>query len=373
MGVTKCQTIIQLLEEIAPKRYAESWDNVGLLVGDGSQKVERIMVCLDAPEWVIDEAIDSKVDMLVSHHPIIFSAIKRINTDNVLGRKIIKLIRNGISLYSMHTNYDVAKGGLNDLFAREMGFTSFENMETTYQERHYKLVVFVPKGYEAKVLDAMCTAGAGYIGKYSCCSFRSEGIGTFKPEEGTKPFIGEQGKLEQVEEYRVETIVPEKLLNKVKREMQKSHPYEEVAFDLIPLDNAVETVGLGRIAELEQETTLRMYSENIKKMLDADWVKVAGDPNKLIKKVAFLNGSGNKFINTARYAGADVLVTGDMQYHEIIDAVEMGLSIIDAGHFATEKIMIKAVTDYLRKKVELNRLKVEVMESKSNIEPLSII
>lgn len=372
MGTVKCQTIANLIEELAPKKLAESWDNVGLLIGDGSRKVNKILVCLDATDWVINEAIEHDVDMIVCHHPIIFGSLKRITADTVLGRKIIKLISKGIAVYSAHTNYDIAQNGLNDIFANLLGFKNFRLIEPTYTEKLYKILVYIPKGHEEKIFDAMMSAGAGQIGNYSSCSFRTEGKGTFIPESGTNPFIGEEGKLEEVNEIKLGTIVPQSHLNKTIKAIIKAHPYEEPAYDIMPLENEGSSVGLGRIGELEQETTLTIYAENVKKALGIDKVRIAGNPHHNIKKVAMLNGSGSKFVSAARFAGADVLVTGDMQYHEMVDAVEAGISIIDAGHFATEKIMISAMTDYLRAKCQANGYNVEIIESKSN-EDISVM
>ncbi|MGE5630123.1 MAG: Nif3-like dinuclear metal center hexameric protein [Caulobacteraceae bacterium] len=373
MGTIKCQTIANILEEIAPRKLAEEWDNVGLLVGNGKQTVRKLMVSLDVPEWVVEEAVENGVDMIVCHHPIIFNGIKRVSTDNSTGRKIINLIQNNISLYCMHTNYDIAAGGLNDIFTRQMGFKSFDVIEATYKEKLYKIVVFVPEGHEEKVMDAMCNAGAGFIGKYSRCTFRAKGTGTFEPQEGTKPFIGTKGKLESAAEFRLETIVPEKLLNKVTKEMLKAHPYEEVAYDIFETVNDGNVLGLGRLAELEKEIKLSQYAETVKNILGANHIRYAGDPEKAVKKVALLNGSGNKFVSDARFAGADVLVTGDMQYHQILDALEMGLCVIDAGHYATEKIMISSIAEYLRNRLSEQKYDVEVIKSNSNIDLLRLI
>jgi dinuclear metal center YbgI/SA1388 family protein len=372
MGTVKCQTIANMIEELAPKKLAESWDNVGLLVGDGASKVSKVLVCLDATEWVIEEAIEQGVDMIVCHHPIIFGSLKRITADTVLGRKLLKLISKEISVYSAHTNYDIAKEGLNDIFAKRLGFKSFELIQSAYTDKLYKIIVYIPKGYEDKIFNALVNAGAGHIGDYSNCSYRTEGIGTFMPLEGTHPFIGQVGKLETVQETKLGTIVPQSLLNKTIKALIKAHPYEEAAYDIMPLENEGNSLGLGRIGELEQETTLAIYADFVKTALGVDKIRVAGDPNKKIKKVAMLNGAGNKFVSAARFAGADVLVTGDMQYHEMVDAVEAGLSIIDAGHFATESIMIPAMADYIRNKCHANGYNVEVLESRSNKE-ISVI
>lgn len=280
MGTVKCQTIAAMIEELASKKLAEDWDNVGLLVGDGSKKISRILVSLDVTDWVIDEAIEKKVDMIVSHHPVIFGAVKRITADTVLGRKLLKLIINNIAVYCAHTNYDIASGGLNDLFANHMGFNCFELIEALNTEKLYKLIVYIPKGHEDKVFKALVGAGAGQIGNYGSCSFRTEGKGTFLPEEGTHPFIGEPGKLEEVEEVKLGTIVPQGILNKVIKALIKVHPYEEPAYDIMPLDNSGQSYGIGRLAVLENEITLALYAQNIKEVLKLDKVKFAGDPNK---------------------------------------------------------------------------------------------
>lgn len=366
MAAVKCQTIAGIIEELASKKLAEAWDNIGLLIGDGSSKINKIMVCLDVTEWVIDEAIEQKADMLVSHHPVIFGKINRITADTVLGRKLLKLISNNIAVYCAHTNYDMAKGGLNDLFAKRLGFNSFELIEPLHTEKLYKLIVYIPKGHEDKIFKALVAAGAGHIGNYSSCSYRTEGVGTFLPEEGTHPFIGAQGKLEEVEEVKLGTLVPQSILNKVLKALLKVHPYEEPAYDIMPIDNPGDSYGIGRLAQLQSETTLAVYAEAVKKALKLDKIKFAGDPNKVIRKVALLNGAGNKFTSAARFAGADVLVTGDMQHHEILDAVEAGLGIIDAGHFATESLMISAMAAYLRERCSAAGYEVAIIESESN-------
>ncbi len=373
MGTLKCQNVAGILEELAPKKLAENWDNVGLLVGDGKQQVRKLMVCLDVPEWVLDEAVEEKVDMIVCHHPMIFSGIKRINTDTPIGRKIMKLIRNNISLYCLHTNYDMASGGLNDLMARQLGFASWQTIQPLQKEKLYKLVVFVPTGHETAVIEALCRAGAGFIGKYSNCSFRTPGMGTFEPQEGAQPFTGKIGHLENTEEYRVETIVPEQLLNKAVKEMLKAHPYEEVAYDIYQTFNEGKVFGLGRLAELENGISLSLYAESVKKLLDIPHIRFAGDPNKLIKKVALLNGAGNKFASDARFAGADLLITGDVQYHELLDAVEMGLCVIDAGHYGTEKIMMKSIAAFLKGRFDDLKYQVEVIESRANVDMVSVL
>ncbi|MCK9216420.1 MAG: Nif3-like dinuclear metal center hexameric protein [Firmicutes bacterium] len=370
MGTAKCQDVISLMEEIAPRDLAEDWDNVGLLIGDRNSVIKKIMVCLDLPRWVLDEAIENKIDMIITHHPVIFSSMKKINTDSSLGRKIIRLLENNISVYSSHTNMDMAKGGLNDIFAKQLGFDETTIIQPLYAGKLFKLVVYVPQGTERKVLDGLSKAGAGFIGNYSSCSFRSKGIGTFKPENGSTPFIGTKGVLEEVNEYRLETIVSENQIDNIVRELKKVHPYEEPAYDILELENKMDTVGIGRLGVLKDTTTLKSYVEFVKNALGVNSIRYAGNPNSIIKKVALINGSGNKYIKQAKSTGADVLITGDLQYHQILDALEDGLNIIDAGHFETEKIIIKEIANYLKAVTDKLGYEIEVIESKTNINPV---
>lgn len=366
MAQLKCGTVVSIMDSIAPRKLAEEWDNVGLIIGDSSSNVNKIMVSLDLPVWVVDEAVENNVDMIITHHPIIFNPIKKINSDTTLGKKIIKLIKNNISVYSSHTNYDIAQNGLNDIFAKQLGFEKTEIIKTTSQEKLFKIVVYIPEGFEDKILEEMSKAGAGCIGNYSNCSFRVKGTGTFQPMEGANPFIGQVDRLEKVDEYRLETIVPESKLNQVIKAMLAAHPYEEVAYDVYELKNQGQSYGLGRIGYLENEITLSSYASFIKKTLNLENIRFYGPSDALIKTVAMLNGSGNSFINAARHAGADVIITGDLQYHQALDALEEGIYAIDAGHFGTEKIMIKALSDCLRNILEKNGYNVEVIESKTN-------
>lgn len=220
----KLRNLIDKIESKYPTNLAYSWDNVGLLVGEYEKEVKKILVALEANEKVVDEAIQKGVDLIITHHPFIFSKINRVNSGDLKGRLILKLIKNDISLYSMHTNFDIAKDGLNDYFMEIMGFENCEILEETTSEKLYKLAVYVPNTHVQIIRDVLGTNNAGFIGNYSHCTFNTVGIGTFKPEEGTNPYTGTIGKIEETHEVKVETVVPKSILNKVIKEMIKAHP-----------------------------------------------------------------------------------------------------------------------------------------------------
>lgn len=346
----KCGDIVRFMEEFAPPKLAEDWDNVGLMIGNREDEVNKVMVCLDVTPEVVEAAEANGVNMIVSHHPFIFKGLKRINSDDLKGRMIIDLIKKGINVYSAHTNLDVTKGGVNEQLSRALGLKNLKNLKKYKSERLLKLVVFVPKDSVDTVRDALGKAGAGWIGNYSDCTFSTEGIGTFKPLEGTNPYIGSQGNLEKVEEYRVETVVPESIIDKVVSAMKSVHPYEEVAYDIYPLELSGKEYGLGYVGEVEEAVSLDEFIELVKNRLNTPRVRVIGDVDKKVKKVAVFCGSfGNEIIGMVR-AKADVLVTGDVKYHDALDMAQMGMCVIDAGHFNTEKIVLPTLVEVLKDK-----------------------
>ena len=348
MTIPKVNGIAQILDGFAPRKLAESWDNVGLLVGDGSRKVHSIMVCLDIPEWVVEEAIEKKIDMIICHHPLIFNPIKRITNDDAIGRKIMKLIKHDISVYAMHTNFDSTKGGMNDILMESLGIAKSEILDPKAIDKQYKLVIFVPKRYEKKMKEAVFRAGADSIGNYSDCGFELEGTGFFTPNESATPFIGKVNQGERTQEIRFETIVPGNILGKALKNMLKVHPYEEVAYDIIPVENRLEEYGLGKLGELKEPMSLGVYAEKVKTLLEIENLKIIGDCGKIIKNVAVIGGSGSSYWQKAKNKGADLLITGDVGYHTMIDALEGGMTLIDGGHFGTEKIMLKSMTEILK-------------------------
>ncbi|MBX0358742.1 Nif3-like dinuclear metal center hexameric protein [Halobacillus sp. Nhm2S1] len=365
------QDIIREFEKWSPKGLAFDWDNVGLQVGTLNKPVKNIMVTLDVLENVVDEAIEKEVDLIIAHHPLLFVKLNQINLDTPKGRIIQKLIKHDIAVYAAHTNLDIAKGGVNDVMAQLIGVTNSRPLIETGSDSLVKLTVFVPEDHADLLRDAISEAGAGHIGHYSHCTYQLSGHGTFKPEDGTNPYLGEEGQLEIVDEKRIETIVPKSRLSRVLKAMEEAHPYEEVAYDVYPLLNEGEPLGAGRVGELEKPMPLRELVELIKKEYDVPHVRVSGKMDKVIKKVALLGGSGEKYIHHAKRSGADVYITGDMTFHMTQDAMEMGLSVIDPGHHV-EKVVCPKVKEYLEEKCN-KQGDLNIFVSEAYTEPFTIV
>ncbi|AGB41779.1 dinuclear metal center protein, YbgI/SA1388 family [Halobacteroides halobius DSM 5150] len=369
----KLHQVIDLIEELAAPHLAAEWDNVGLQLGDINQTIEKLLVALDLNYDVLEEAIAADIDLIVTHHPFIFKGISNINFATPQGKIIKKAIKEDISIYVAHTNYDIASNGLNDLLAKQVGVSNLQPLKVTASENLKKIAVFVPETAIAEVREALADAGAGHIGDYSHCTFQQSGIGTFKPLEGTNPYLGTKGEVNQVKEYKLETIVLESQLNKTIDKMIKAHPYEEVAYDIYPLAKEGPTVGLGRIGHLKESISLGEYAQLVKEELDLEQIKVVGTLNSKVKKVALCSGSGADLIQTAISKGADLLVTGDIKYHQAQMAEEANLNLIDGGHYGTEKIMKEGLAEYFKEEVAANNMEVKVIESNINTNPFQVI
>lgn len=341
----KVQTILNSLEKRVPRHLAESWDNVGLMVGRRNMDVTGILTVLDVTEAAIDEAIAKQCNLIISHHPLIFKGLKQVTSDSALGRMVEKLIKHDIAVYSAHTNLDVAPGGLNDLAASQLGLRDVSGLETVSSEGLCKLACFVPDTHTEAVLKAMGDAGAGHIGNYSHCGFYSEGTGTFLPLDGAHPFIGEVGQIEQVKEHRVETVVPDALLSTVLRAMKDAHPYEEVAYDVYSLKEPAIVNTIGRQGVLEQPVNLKSFMALVEGAFPRGHVRYGGARVEKIKKIALCTGSGAEFIKVAAKNGADAYVTGDVKYHDMQLAKELGIVVADVGHFGTEIGAAKLLAD----------------------------
>jgi dinuclear metal center YbgI/SA1388 family protein len=363
--------VIQLFEQFSPKSLAMEGDKIGLQIGRLNKKVNRIMIALDVLENVIDEAIEKNVQLIIAHHPIIYRPLKNLLTDTVQGKMIEKLLANDIAVYAAHTNLDVAKGGVNDLLAEALGLVDAEVLVPTFDTKLKKLVVFVPVSHAEGIRQALGNAGAGFIGNYSHCSFSANGKGRFLPGETANPYVGKAGQIEEVDEVRLETIVPEQLLKKTITAMIKAHPYEEVAYDVYPVENKGEVLGLGRVGKVS-EMTLGQFAEKVKEVLEVEHVRVVGDLNSKVKKVAVMGGDGNKYFMSAKFKGADVYVTGDIYYHTAHDAMMQGLNMIDPGH-NVEKVMKKGLTATLQKMCKESGFDVEIFPSEVNTDPFQFL
>jgi dinuclear metal center YbgI/SA1388 family protein len=343
----RIQDLVGLIHKLYAPELAEDWDNVGLQVGDPGGPLDRVMVALDPGLEAVEAARDAGAQALVTHHPLLFKPVKRLTPDDAVGKVLWTAVRDDVAIISAHTNLDCAVDGLNSWLAEKMGVEQAVPLQAVAGD-YLKLVVFVPVGHEETVADALFSAGGGQIGAYDQCSFRSSGEGTFRPGPGTQPYIGTVGQREKTEEVRLETIIPKRKLLRVLEKMQKAHPYEEVAYDLLPLQNQVPGAGLGRIGKLAQQTTLGEFAARVKESLGCDHLRLIGADQMPVRKVALCGGSGAFLLQTAHRQGADVLVTGDVKYHEARQAEELGIALIDAGHFATEQLMIEQVTQSLQ-------------------------
>lgn len=363
--------IIQLFEQFSPKEYAMEGDKIGLQIGRLNKPVENVMITLDVLENVVDEAIAKNVQLIIAHHPPIFRPLQKLVTDTPQGRMLEKLIKHDIAVYAAHTNLDVTPGGVNDLLAEALGLENVELLVPTYEAKLKKLVVFVPKTHSEIVREALGNAGAGAIGNYSHCSFSAEGTGYFLPGEHTNPFIGKTGEIEAVSEERIETIFPYAHEKRILTAMLKAHPYEEVAFDIYPLANKGLELGLGRIGTIS-EMTLSQFAQLVKQTFGVSGVRVIGDLNATVKKVAVLGGDGGKYWPQAKFKGADVYVTGDMYYHVAHDAMVAGMNIVDPGHHV-EMVMKQGVTKVLTKMCTDKGYKVNVFPSELVTDPFQFL
>lgn len=366
------QTFINQFEQWVPKRFAVEGDKNGLMVGTLNKQINKVMIALDVLEETMDEAIEKQVDLILAHHPLLFRPLKQINLETPIGRIIKKAIEHNITIYAAHTNLDVANGGVNDLLANHLQLDETEVLINTHQEEMNKFVAYVPKSHSEQIQSVLGKVGAGFIGEYSHCSFSVQGTGTFRPTQGADPFIGEAGKQEFVDEQRIETVIPSRLSKALISAYIKAHPYEEPVYDLYPLDQPKQQLGLGRIGKVHQEQTVRSYVDFVKKQLNLSHVRVVGDLEKQIKKVAVLGGDGNKYVFDAMRAGADVLITGDLYYHVAQDAKMEGMTIIDAGHHI-ESVMKLGVAQEMKSYLKTNGYDIQVFASEPSTEPFQFL
>lgn len=345
----KAGEIIALLEELAPIKLQADWDNSGLQVGDEDWPVEKVLLALDITLGAVEYAAVHGFTFILSHHPLIFRKLSQIDAATPLGACLAAALAKRICIYSLHTNLDFIQGGVSDCLAELLQLQNIQVLDKS-PGRCCKLVVFVPDSHLDEVRRVLGDAGAGWLGNYSHCTFASPGQGQFLPRAGASPWSGRPGELSQVSEQRLETILPQAMLPRVLRALKGAHPYEEPAYDIIPLENKAN-LGLGRIGRLPEQVKLSELAARVAQSLACASVRVSGDPEALVERAAVCGGSGSDLIALAQARGAQVLVTGDVGHHDALEAANLGLALVDPGHYKSELPVLGAVQSYLQRRL----------------------
>ena len=354
------------LHELYPPAQAASWDNPGLQVGDPADEVTRVLLTLDVTAAVVAEAAAEPATLVVAHHPLLFRPLAALTPATASGRTALLAARRGVAVAAAHTNLDVAQdgAGTSDPLAACLDLRDTRPLTTELREGgRCKIATFAPPEAVEQVIDAMAAAGAGTIGEYERCSFRVRGTGTFRPSEHADPYSGEIGQDAAEDEFRVEMEVPRSRAGAVIRALHEAHPYDEAAYDLVPMIEGGE-VGFGRVGRLPEPITLETVAERVRERLPARHLRFAGDPERRVETVACVGGAGDSMIPAALGAGVDVLITGDLRHHVTLDALELGLALIDAGHHATEVAAMPAFAERLEARARRRGLTAPVVASR---------
>jgi dinuclear metal center YbgI/SA1388 family protein len=343
--------IAAALEAWAPPASKLDYDNVGLQVGDARREAASVLVALDLTAAVVEEARETGADLVVTHHPLLFRPLKKLTADDPAGALALRLAEHGIAYYAIHTNLDAAPGGVSFALAGRLGLEGIRFLEPS-EESLVKLVTFAPAAHAEAVRRAMAEAGAGHIGDYEACAFTIRGTGHFRPGERANPFIGEAGGAEEaVEEVRIEAEVMRWDLGRVVRAMKAAHPYEEVAYDVYPVEQPATRVGFGAVGFLQAPTTLEAFLAVVAARLDAAALRYSGDPAMPVRTVAVCGGAGASLIPRALAAGADAFVTADVTYHRFFEPLDAEgrprMALVDAGHYETEALTEPLLVDWL--------------------------
>ncbi|HZZ77579.1 MAG TPA: Nif3-like dinuclear metal center hexameric protein [Gemmataceae bacterium] len=341
-------SVTSALQAFAPLSVAAEWDNVGLLLGDAAAPVQRVMTCLTVTPDSVAEAIEAGVNLIVSHHPILFRATKKLTTATAEGRMLLNLVQAGIAVFSPHTAFDNCAGGINDQLAQKLGLTSVGPLRTGLAESACKVVVFVPDKDLARVSDALFAAGAGQIGQYRECSFRLAGTGTFFGTESTNPTIGEKGRREDVSEWRLEVACPERRVDAVIAAMRAAHSYEEPAYDVYPLRRERTRLGEGRLGTLPAPMSLEAFARLTRDALQASSVQTVGAAQRSLRRVALACGAAGEFLSDAIAQQADVFLTGELRFHDCLAAQTSQIALVLPGHYATERGGVEALAGRLQ-------------------------
>ena len=364
---------VAAVDAVYPLRDAAGWDSVGLQVGDPDDAVDAVLVCLDVTHATLDEAAEHGASMVLAHHPLLFRPLPRLTPDSAAGRLALAAARRGIAVVSAHTNFDAALDGTTAPILEVLGITASTPLEPVAPESYVKVVVFVPTEHTAAVVQAAFHAGAGGIGEYDECSFRVSGTGTFRPSATANPAVGEREQRNEVAEERVEVIVGRRHARSVVAAIKQAHPYEEVALDVYALDatgmDEGPAKGLGRVGNLPAPLPLRDVAQRLRDELPSPLLRLAGDPDREVSRVAACGGAGDSLIDAALRAGADVYVTGDLRHHVTLDAMTQGMAVIDAGHFRTEAAALPSLISQVRAAADRRGLSARLIASETITEP----
>uniref|UniRef100_UPI0040489644 Nif3-like dinuclear metal center hexameric protein n=1 Tax=Mariniflexile sp. TaxID=1979402 RepID=UPI0040489644 len=358
------QDVINHLEELAPLAYAEDFDNVGLLVGNKNTEITGVLVTLDTLEAVVDEAIKENCNLIVSFHPIIFKGLKKLTGKNYVERVVMKAIKHDIAIYSMHTALDNALNGVNDMICNQLQLRN-KHILIPQSETIKKLTTYVPKEEAEQLRNALFIAGAGSIGNYSNCSFNVEGYGTFNGNENTNPTKGQKGTLHTENETKITVTFPKHLESQVLQTLFKSHSYEEVAYEVVTLENKNQHIGMGMVGEWEESMSELDFLVFLKDKMNTQSIRHSAFLDKKIKRIAVLGGSGSFAIEAAKSAGADAFVTADLKYHDFFTA-ENNILLADVGHYESEQFTKNLLVAYLTKKIT----NFAIILSKTNTNPV---
>ncbi|MBR1644956.1 MAG: Nif3-like dinuclear metal center hexameric protein [Bacteroidales bacterium] len=331
----KIQQVIDFLDEQLLPSYQESYDNAGLIAGDARREVTGVLTCVDVTPEVVDEATAGGFNLVVSHHPLVFGAIKRITAASEQGRLLLRLLENNICVYAAHTNLDNLPWGVNGLLAERLGVEHCRILRPV-ENALAKLVTYCPTTHADRVRQALFDAGAGGIGGYDCCSYNSEGCGTFRAGTGCNPFCGTIGELHREAETRIEVVYERRIERQLVRQLRVAHPYEEPAFDLLPLSNAYPAIGAGLIGTLPEPLPLAQFLQRIKETLHVATLRTSAPVASQVQRIALCGGSGSFLIRDALASRADLLLTADLKYHDYQQA-ERRIMLVDAGHYETER------------------------------------
>lgn len=345
--MTTVKQIIEVMERIAPPWMACEGDPTGLQAGDPAGRVRRLMVTLDATLPVIRFALQHGAEMIITHHPRFYQGLKNLDESSFLGRIGAEIARARLAIYSAHTNLDVAPGGVNDCLAHVIGLEATAPLQIVAHDPLLKMAIFVPPSHLHAVREAVAQAGAGVIGEYTECSFRTSGIGSFRGSDASSPFLGQAGRYEEVEEWRLEVLLTQSIRSTVEAALRKAHPYEEPAYDLYRLDDA-KRYGLGRVGHLRRPEVLRTLAKRIQRAISAPSVGVLGNPQRKIERLAVWSGGGCPVENVAT-SGVDALVVGEIRYHDLEILEEAHIACIAVGHASSEMVVLSPLAERLQK------------------------